>query len=58
MIASEDADYLFQRTQEEASKARAAFERGDDQMTIFMHREQAVMFQAKAMLIKDGFAIH
>ncbi|UZW54045.1 hypothetical protein NUH86_10915 [Sphingobium sp. JS3065] len=49
-----DADYLLQRAQQEARKAREMTEQGGHKMAIFAHRELAVMYQAKAMLMKDS----
>lgn len=54
MRTSMDADYLLQRAQQESRKARQMTERGDNNMAIFVHRELAVMYQAKAMLMKSA----
>jgi hypothetical protein len=46
---SKDANYLFQQSRQAAHKAREALSRGDLPDTIYLHRENAVRYHAKAL---------
>lgn len=52
MRTSADADYLLRRAQQESRKANEMARRGDHRMAIFIHRELAVMYQARAAALK------
>lgn len=46
---SNDADFLFNRSREEARKAAEGLCRGDQPDAIYVHRELAVRYHARAM---------
>jgi hypothetical protein len=56
---SKDADYLLQQSKQEAHKAREALCNGDSADTIYLHRENAVRYYARAMAVmRPSTALH
>ena len=59
MRTSKDADYLLQRSKEETHKAREALCKGEHPDSIYLHRENAVRYYARAMAaMRPSTALH
>ncbi|WP_333703273.1 hypothetical protein [Sphingobium yanoikuyae] len=52
MSTADDVNYLLRRARQEACTAREATARGDHLMMIYAHRELAVRYEAKALVLQ------
>ncbi|WP_170978450.1 hypothetical protein [Sphingobium sp. MP9-4] len=57
MSTADDVNYLLRRARQEARTAREATARGDHMMMIYAHRELAVRYEAKALVLQRGLAL-
>jgi hypothetical protein len=53
MTAFDETDYLLQCARDEMRKAKEALKRGEQMVSVYAHRERAVLYKAHALLKRD-----